>query len=121
MVVGGAEAVVNTMLYNIIIEAVGIIATVLIFVGMCFKTNTFKSALVLRILNLVGSAIFVIYGALLPAISTAVLNGLLIIVNAVHLALLVKNHKKEVTAKNETDAETEIANEENLTEGTKDN
>lgn len=91
---------------EIIVEIVGIVATVLIFIGMCFKTSTFKGTLILRLLNIVGSAIFVVYGALLPAISTAVLNGLLIIVNAIHLGLLIKNHKKELETDNKSTEET---------------
>ena len=90
-----------------IIEIVGIVATVLIFAGMCFKTSTFKSTLILRLLNIVGSAIFVVYGALLPAISTAVLNGLLVIVNTIHLVLLIKNRKKLLEVKEELDKKTE--------------
>lgn len=77
------------------VEFIGIGATVLIFAGMCFKTQTYKSAFWLRVLNIVGSVIFVVYGALLPAISTAVLNGGLIIVNSVHLGLLIKQHHKK--------------------------
>ncbi len=50
----------------------------------------------MRSLNLVGSAVFVVYGSILPAISTAVLNGALIIVNTYHLIMLIKNHKKEI-------------------------
>ena len=90
-----------------IIEIVGIVATVLIFASMCFKTSTFKSTLILRLLNIVGSAIFVVYGALLPAISTAVLNGLLVIVNTIHLVLLIKNRKKLLEVKEELDKKTE--------------
>ena len=116
MVVGGVEAVVSTMLYNIIIEAIGISAGVLVLVGMCFKTSTFKSTFVLRILNIIGPAIFVVYGALLPAISTAVLNAALVVVNTVYLILLVKNHKKELAAKNQTNTETDVVKEEKPTE-----
>ena len=106
---------------EIIIEAVGILAGVLILVGMCFKTSTFKSTFVLRILNIIGPAIFVVYGALLPAISTAVLNASLVVVNTVYLILLVKNHKKELAAKNQTNTAAEIINGEKPSETTKEN
>lgn len=76
-------------------EAIGIVATLLILVSMLFPTLSYKGSLWMRILNLVGSVIFVIYGSLLPAISTAVLNGALIIVNAYHLIKLVINNKKK--------------------------
>lgn len=53
----------------------------------------------MRILNLIGSAVFVLYGILLPAISTAILNLGLVIVNAYHLIILLKENKKANTTK----------------------
>ncbi len=72
------------------VELIGIIATLFILSSMCCKTNSFKGALWLRILNIIGSAIFTVYGILLPAISTGILNGLLVIVNTYHLVVLLK-------------------------------
>lgn len=89
------------------IEFIGIGATLLILVSMCFKTVSFKGSLLLRSLNIAGSIVFVVYGALLPAISTAVLNGCLVIVNTVHLILLIKEQKKKEKEQNEvSDVET---------------
>ena len=68
---------------------------------MLFKTTTVKGSLIMRALNLLGSVIFVIYGCLLPAISTAILNGALVIVNGFHLILLIKESKKQDTKNNE--------------------
>lgn len=79
------------------VEIIGIVATVFILVSMCFKTLTFRGSLCMRILNVVGSAIFVVYGCLLPAISTAVLNAGLIIVNVYHIIKLVIEHNKTKT------------------------
>ena len=76
-------------------EAIGIVATLLILVSMLFPTLSYKGSLYMRILNILGSVVFVIYGALLPAISTAVLNGALIIVNSVHLFKLIKDNKNK--------------------------
>ena len=76
------------------IEVIGIISTLLILASMSFKTTTFKGSFWMRLLNIIGSIVFVIYGALLPAISTAVLNGVLVIVNSYHLIMLVKEEKK---------------------------
>ncbi len=79
-------------------ELIGIAATLLVFVSMTFPTLTYKGSFWMRILNIIGSVVFVVYGALLPAISTAVLNGGLIIVNSYHLYKLIKankNSKKE--------------------------
>jgi|GEM_PF-461029 len=78
-------------------EIIGIIATLLILVSMLFHTLTYKGSLYMRILNIIGSVVFVIYGALLPAISTAVLNGALIVINGYHLYKLIKEHKNQNT------------------------
>lgn len=76
------------------IEVIGIIATLFVLVGMCFKTLSFWGSFWLRLLNIIGSSFFVVYGVLVPAISTAVLNGLLIIVNAFYLIKLLADRKK---------------------------
>ena len=74
----------------LVIEIIGIVSTVFILVSMLFKTTTLKGSIFMRALNMTGSIIFVVYGCLLPAISTAVLNGALAIVNFVYLILLIK-------------------------------
>ena len=81
----------------LLIEIIGISATVLILFSMLFKTTTLNGDIRMRVLNLIGSAIFTVYGCLLPAISTAVLNGALIIVNTYHLVSLLKEKKKTET------------------------
>lgn len=77
------------------IEIIGIVATLLIVVSMSFKTTTLKASIWMRITNIVGSVVFVVYGALLPAISTAILNSILIVVNTYHLIMLIKQKNKE--------------------------
>lgn len=76
------------------IELIGIVSTVLILFSMLFKTTTLKGDIRMRSLNLAGSIVFVVYGCLLPAISTAVLNGALVVINTYHLVMLVKEGKK---------------------------
>ena len=78
-----------------IVEIIGIIATILILVSMCFTTLSFKGSLCMRIGNIIGSVAFVVYGILLPAYSTAILNGCLIIVNAYHIVKLIVDYKKK--------------------------
>ena len=86
------------------IEIIGIVATLLILASMSFRTDSYKGDVLMRILNMVGSAVFAVYGFLLPAWSTAILNTALVFVNAWHLYSLVRNHKKEMeTAKTETE------------------
>lgn len=82
------------------VEIVGIVATVFILISMCFKTTTFKGSFYLRLLNLIGSVIFVVYGILLPAISTAILNGALVFVNFYYLVRLIRDRKKQVQPSN---------------------
>ena len=77
-----------------ITESIGIIATLLILFSMLFKTTTLKGDIRMRILNLLGSIVFTIYGCLIPAYSTAILNGALIVVNIYHLISLIKESKK---------------------------
>ncbi len=79
----------------VVIELVGIVSTLLILTSMLFKTTTLKGSIFMRVLNLTGSVVFVVYGCLLPAISTAVLNAGLVIINAYHLALLLRDAKKQ--------------------------
>lgn len=77
------------------IEIVGICATLMILLSMLFVTTTVRGSIIMRILNLIGSVIFVVYGILLPAISTAVLNGGLVIINSVHLIKLLIDNRKQ--------------------------
>lgn len=93
------------------IEVIGIVATLLILASMSFRTDSYKGDVLMRILNMIGSAVFAVYGFLLPAWSTAILNTALVFVNAWHLYSLVRNHKKE-------QAKTPEVIEENKTEQT---
>ena len=43
-------------------EVVGIIGSILVVISMMFKTTTDKGVLLLRIFNLMGSIVFVVYG-----------------------------------------------------------
>ena len=76
------------------IEILGIAATLFILAGFCFKITTFWGTFFLRFLNIIGSIIFVVYGILLPAYATAILNGALILVNGGFLiAMIIKKRK----------------------------
>lgn len=76
-----------------IIEIIGIIATIIIVIAMCFNTTTIKGNYLMQILNIIGSLVFVIYGLILPAYSTALLNGILVFVNAYRLLMLIVKQK----------------------------
>lgn len=77
---------------NIVVEGIGILASVIILSSMCCKTNSYKSALALRLLNLSGSVIFVIYGIMLPAYSVALLDSIAVGVNIYHIIKLKKDY-----------------------------
>ncbi|MCL1928384.1 MAG: hypothetical protein FWG07_06310 [Treponema sp.] len=61
-------------------EVIGIIGTLLVSASLCMKR--IKG---LRIVNLIGSAIFICYGLLISSPSILLLNGFAIIVNAYYL------------------------------------
>lgn len=81
-------------------ECVGILASVFVLVSFLFS-NERKT----RIINIVGAAVFVVYGLILPAYATSVMNGALIIV---HVVKLSKEHIAKKKALNNT-AENEAA------------
>ena len=76
------------------IEILGMISGILITISMCFKTTSTKGSLIMRILNLVGSICFVVYGFMIPAYSTAFLNVVVTGVNSYHLFILSKDFRK---------------------------
>ena len=64
------------------IEILGIIAT--LFVLAAFMLNNVKQ---IRIVDLIGAILFVVYGILIHSLSVSLLNGILIII---HLYKLIK-------------------------------
>ncbi len=78
-----------------VIEIVGVIASILILISMCFNSSSYKGSLLMRIFNLIGSIILTVYGSLIQAFSVVFLNGILVLVNIYYLInLIVKNYKK---------------------------
>lgn len=73
------------------IEGLGTIGTVFIIIGLA-QSNTQR----LRTFNLVGSILFIVYGALLEAHSVWVLNTICAIVNTMHL-ILGRSRKRNST------------------------
>lgn len=64
------------------VEILGIIAT--LFVLAAFMLNDVKQ---IRIVDLIGAILFVVYGILIHSLSVSLLNGILIII---HLYKLIK-------------------------------
>lgn len=73
------------------VEILGVVATLFIVLSMSCKTLTKKSSIIMRLLNTLGSIIFIIYGLLLPALSTTILNIIVVGINIYHLILLIKH------------------------------
>lgn len=76
---------------HVIIEIIGYVASAVVLLSFLFK-----NVKVIRIVNIVGATIFVIYGLLLPTYPTALMNFALIVVHCVYLIQL---HKKEKIVK----------------------
>lgn len=70
----------------------GLLASIVVLVSMCFNTRTRRGERLMRLLNFVGSILSVIYGIILgPAgFGMIILNGTLTFVN---LFYLIKNDK----------------------------
>ena len=72
---------------------VGLVASIVVLVSMCFNTRTRTGEILMRLLNLVGSVISVVYGILLGPLGAGMLllNGTLIFVNLYYLVKSLKN------------------------------
>ena len=76
------------------LEIIGLFGSMLVLISMCVKSSDIKGNILMRIINTIGSIIFVYYGFALNAYSTAVLNIGAIIINIYHIIMLIKNPKK---------------------------
>lgn len=74
------------------LEVIGTVASIFIFLSLCFKTRTFKGSMLLRVLNSIGCVVFIMYGCLLPAWSTAIANGLCLILNCIYIVVEVRGY-----------------------------
>ena len=93
-------------------EWLGLLASAFILVSFLTQNQT-KT----RIINMVGCVVFVVYGFLLPAYSTAFMNGALFIV---HIVYLTKDYLKAKKAKKEQPQEAEANATENAAPDTQD-
>lgn len=69
------------------VALIGLLASVIVLVSMCFDTSTRKGNLLLRSCNLIGSILSVIYGVMLGAngFGMLILNVPLVFVNLYYL------------------------------------
>ena len=75
---------------NAIIEIIGIIAA-----GFILLSFLYSGEWKIRIINIIGAVLFVIYGLLIGAISVYLMNGILIIVHIRKLIKLKKESSQE--------------------------
>ena len=73
------------------VELIGIIGSILVILSMTVKSSTQKGNLIMRIINIVGSAIFVVYGFMISAYSTVFLNITALFINGFFIYKLVSN------------------------------
>lgn len=74
------------------VAIIGLVASIVVLVSMCFNPSTKKGNLLMRGVNLVGSIISVVYGLLLGPLGAGMilLNGVLVFVNLIYLIKAVK-------------------------------
>lgn len=72
------------------IELIGTLASILILTSMCIKSTTVKGNILMRVINIIGSIIFVYYGYVLGAYSTILLNAVCVIINIYHIIAMRK-------------------------------
>lgn len=76
-----------TSLVSSPVAIIGLVASIIVLVSMCFDTSTRKGDILLRSWNLVGSILSVIYGIILgpDGFGMILLNGILVFVNMYYL------------------------------------
>ena len=77
-------------------ELIGLIGSVGVMISMFFNTDTAKGTLLLRHINNIGSVFFIWYGIRLQAVSTILLNAVVIVINVYHIW---KIHKQQRATK----------------------
>lgn len=76
-------------------EIIGLFASIILVVSLLPRTTSYKGTIIMRALNMIGSIMFVVYGCLLPAISTGIANGCLVVIDLYYLIREIKDHKKK--------------------------
>lgn len=69
-------------------EIIGLLATLFVLLSFLMK----KIELV-RVINIVGAAMFVVYGVLINAFSTWILNVILIVIHIVYLIIYLRKKR----------------------------
>lgn len=70
-------------------EIIGLTATLFVLLSFLMKRIE-----LVRIINIIGAVLFVIYGLCINALSTWLLNGILIVIHIVYLTIYLIKKKK---------------------------
>lgn len=70
-------------------EIIGLTATLFVLLSFLMKRIE-----LVRIINIIGAVLFVIYGVCINALSTWLLNGILIVIHIVYLTIYLTKKKK---------------------------
>ncbi len=72
------------------VELIGYVASALIVLSLLMA-----SILRLRIINLIGAAVFAVYGTLIGSWPVIVTNAAIVVIDVYHLAIIVRDHRKQ--------------------------
>lgn len=72
------------------IELIGILGSVFVLISFLMK-----DILVIRIINIIGSVIFIVYGIIIGAMATWFVNAALIVVHIIYIIRELKNKKNK--------------------------
>ena len=74
-------------------EIVGFLASIIVIISITFNPQSWRGNIWLRLLNLIGSIAFIIYGILLPAYATIFMNCVAGIINLIYLIKILRSAK----------------------------
>ena len=73
------------------IEIIGFFASIIVILSMCISSSNKKGNIIMRIINIIGSALFIYYGFALVAPSTVIVNFGAVVINIIYIVRLTKN------------------------------
>ena len=66
-------------------EWLGLSASTMVLISMCFKTTSKLGRLFMRLMNAFGSIVFICYGIIIHSLSLLILNSALTVINIYYL------------------------------------
>ena len=80
------------------IEVIGVVASLMVLASFLMK-----DILVVRLVNIVGAIVFIVYGILIGAFATWFVNAALIVVHVIYIIKDLKEKKQKVTTAEPTE------------------